>query len=77
MLVGGRYRLIEIIYFGGLAFVASYIIAGFLKWVVDKYKKESILLLVLIGVLFLAFVLMPTMSVLDLYKHPYKIYTFS
>eukprot|EP00825_Cyclidium_porcatum_P018869 TRINITY_DN2147_c0_g1_i1.p1 TRINITY_DN2147_c0_g1~~TRINITY_DN2147_c0_g1_i1.p1 ORF type:complete len:350 (-),score=60.33 TRINITY_DN2147_c0_g1_i1:170-1219(-) len=72
----GVYRLQEVAFYGGLALISSYLVAGFLKWLMVKTNNQSLLILVLIIVMLFSLATMPIVSVVRMVSTPSSIYTF-
>jgi len=76
-LIAGRYLVEEIIYFGLLAFVSSFIIANIVSKMVSYYKKESIILGILIASLGFVLCLIPAMTIYNISLNIKRLYEFS
>lgn len=68
--LAGKYKLVEVIFYWLLSFVASFFVSRFLKYLVDKYKKKSILIGVLLGVIALSLTLLPIVQVISFISNP-------
>ncbi|KRX06345.1 hypothetical protein PPERSA_04958 [Pseudocohnilembus persalinus] len=69
-LLAGKYQFLEAVFFWIISFAASFIVSTFLKWLVDKYKKKSILIGVLLIVIILALVMLPILQIGNLIQDP-------
>lgn len=58
-LLAGNYTFVEILFWGVLSFIASYGISKLLKYLVIKFKRESLLLVVLLAIIGLAAIILP------------------
>jgi uncharacterized membrane protein YfcA len=58
-LLAGRYSFMELIFWSSLSFIFSYFVSRILKYLVRKYKKESIILVVLLFIITLAGIVLP------------------
>ncbi len=74
--LSGVIGLVEVIYFMILAFIGSYSVANLLLTLVKKYKKDSLSMIVLLGVLGWALVMLTLTSIYGMYIKPELIYKF-
>ncbi|CAD8112076.1 unnamed protein product [Paramecium primaurelia] len=68
--LSGGYQFSEFIILGLVSSFGSYMVAGFLKKLVKKYKRESILIQVLLGVISFGLIILPFQSIKDVYQNP-------
>lgn len=66
----------ELVFFLVVAFVGSYGVSWVLKYMVEKYKRPSLILLTLCFVLLLSLVVMPVFSVYKSIDRPEEMFTF-
>jgi len=72
-----RYKLSENLFFGVFSFCSSYIIAGAIKRYVDKTKKESIILFILMIIMISSMILMPTYLIIKSFVDPSNLFKFT
>ncbi len=75
-LLAGRYSFMELIFWSSLSFIFSYFVSRILKYLVRKYKKESIILVVLLFIITLAGIVLPIQGLFRMIEKPTRIYTF-
>ncbi|KAM3140371.1 hypothetical protein pb186bvf_007531 [Paramecium bursaria] len=68
--LSGGYHIKDFILYGGFSGVGSYIIAGQLKVLVKRYHRESILIMVLLGIITLGLIVLPYQSFKDFFGNP-------
>ena len=75
-LLGGSYTASEIVFWGVSAFISSFLISRFLKFLVRKLNRESVLIAVLLFIITLAAIMLPVQSIFRIIDVPARLYTF-
>ena len=74
--VAGRIQLDEFIWFVGLAIVASFVISKLFSYFINKYQRQSILLIAICGVLLIVQFVVPTYGIAGIYSNPVSMLSF-
>ncbi|CAD8110541.1 unnamed protein product [Paramecium primaurelia] len=68
--LSGGYHLSQFLILASVSGCGSYLIAGILKKLVKKYKRESIIIQVLLIVIAFGLIVLPLQSIKDVYQNP-------
>ncbi len=66
----------ELVLFWTISFFSSYAIAVFLRWIVEKTKRESILVLILCIKILISLFALPTLTIIKIIQTGHGLYDF-
>ena len=74
--IAGRVKVNDFLFFSSLALFSSFFIAKILRCIVNKFKRPSIILIVLSIVVCISLVVLPASMINSMKKHPDEILKF-